>query len=216
MSTMDLLRANFERLMQQYNTNVHAILALQATLIRDILPSVSDELELGPDATEWAKEWLEDTYTIFRISRVREINLQDYGGTLAPLALLDDPLRTGENPLEIMDPNYNQIRAADPLVSPLPASTSLSPTSHLNPFFGYPASSSYGSLSLHHGRRRKRDLAQTLAVLFWMRWRKPLVVGIFFTVCAIVFKVASRGARVRSLRIFLGQKWPLSFKLGSK
>jgi len=54
--------------------------------------------------------------------------------------------------------------------SPVP----LSPTSQLNPFFGYPALNYHGHSSLHHGRRRKRDLLRTLAALFWLRWRQPI------------------------------------------
>ncbi|GLB37804.1 hypothetical protein LshimejAT787_0408550 [Lyophyllum shimeji] len=73
MSTAELLRANCEKLLEQYNSSIQAVVALQATLIRDILPSVTDELELSPEATEWAKEWLEDTHTIFRLFRVGEI-----------------------------------------------------------------------------------------------------------------------------------------------
>lgn len=63
MCTREVLHANYEKLLSQYNSNVGAVLSLQATLICDILPSVTDELELGPEATEWAKEWLEDTCT---------------------------------------------------------------------------------------------------------------------------------------------------------
>ncbi|KAF8070799.1 CRAL-TRIO domain-containing protein [Lyophyllum atratum] len=387
MSTTELLRENCERLLVQYNSNIQAVLGLQATLIRDILPSVTDELELSPEATEWAKEWLEDTHTLFRICRrnnftrsfamesirknlvwrlrnlwplgqsvpipmlhclpenahdpfgrpilllevlpldvpydaVRPIILQtferlrrhlndlrasptprspilqyivlldlqgfsmrsfdldlltwitreiipqfpgmlagvfmlnyswvhsgmwnlvkrvlpasalsrvffpsdeeliqfltpsslpkDYGGALPALKLLEDPLRTQETPLESLAIDYSQTQADDPpSASQLPASTSLSPTSLLNPFFGYPASSSYGSLSLPHGRRRKRDLARTLALLFWIRWRKPLVVGLLLAVCAIILKLGTRRAHVRSLRSFLKQKLILLFK----
>ncbi|KAL1734709.1 hypothetical protein EV714DRAFT_202033 [Schizophyllum commune] len=82
---------------------------------------------------------------------------------------------------------------------PIPRAISLSPLSILNPFFGYPARShshapaSHNSLrsghptlpahlrtdALHHrrhshflphGRRRRRDLAKTLLLLFWARW----------------------------------------------
>ncbi|KAF5380370.1 hypothetical protein D9615_004739 [Tricholomella constricta] len=389
MSTTDLLQANCERLLAQYNSNIQAVLALQSTLIRDILPSVSDELELSPEATEWAKEWLEDTHTLFRISKrnnftrsfamesirknlvwrlsnlwplgdsgptpvlhclpenahdpfgrpillvevlpldvtsdalkpkivqtferlrrhlrnlnasatttspilqyivlldlqglslksfdievlswtIREIiprfpgmlggvfmlnyswihsgmwNIvrrvlpatalsrvffpsnelliqyftpsslpKDYGGALAALELLDDPLRTQEIPSESMAA-HNQILTIDPPASQLPAFTPLSPTSLLNPFFGYPASSYYGSLSLYHGRRRKRDLARTLALLFWIRWRKPLVVGILLAVCAITLQLGTRGAHGRSLRSFLSRKSLISYRLGSK
>jgi len=61
MDIRSLLQANCDRLLEQYHSNLEAVLSLQATLIRDILPSVTDELELDPDATEWAKEWLKDT-----------------------------------------------------------------------------------------------------------------------------------------------------------
>jgi len=61
MNIQSLLQANHERLLEQYTHNLEAVLTLQATLIRDILPSVEDELQLSPEATEWAKEWLQDT-----------------------------------------------------------------------------------------------------------------------------------------------------------
>jgi len=141
---------------------------------------------------------------------------ENYGGALPALKLLDDPLRTQETLLESMPAEYRQIEAADPPASHPPAFTSLSPTSLINPFFGYPATSSYGSLSLPHGRRRKRDLARTLALLFWMRWRKPLIAGLLLAICAIALKLGTRGAHGRSLRSFPGQKVLLSFKLGSK
>ncbi|KAG5646253.1 hypothetical protein DXG03_004080 [Asterophora parasitica] len=139
----------------------------------------------------------------------------DYGGALSARELLDDPLWAQETPSESMAAVHNRILAADPPTSHLPAFTSLSPTSLLNPFFGYPATVSYGSLALHHGRRRKRDLAKTLALLFWIRWRKPLVVGILLAICAIVLRLGTR-AHGRSLRSFLGQKSFISFKLGFK
>lgn len=63
MIIQDLLQANYEKLLEQYNRNLEGVLSLQVTLIRDILPSIKDELELSPEATEWAKEWLEDTCT---------------------------------------------------------------------------------------------------------------------------------------------------------
>jgi len=142
---------------------------------------------------------------------------EDYGGALPALKLLDDPLRTQETPLESLATEYSQTQAADPPSAlQLPAFTSLSPTSLLNPFFGYPASSSYGSLSLPYGRRRKRDLARTLALLFWIRWRKPLVVALLLAACAIILKLGTRGAHVRSLRSFLEQKSILLFKFGPK
>lgn len=61
MDIRNTLQANSERLLLAYYDNSDHVLDLQTTLIRDILPSVVDELELGPDATEWAAEWLQDT-----------------------------------------------------------------------------------------------------------------------------------------------------------
>jgi retinaldehyde-binding protein 1 len=74
MTIQDLLQKNYEKLLEQYTCNLEGVLTLQATLIRDILPSIQDELELGPEATEWAKEWLEDTCA-FLLSP-RELNLR--------------------------------------------------------------------------------------------------------------------------------------------
>lgn len=71
-TTRELLQANCERLLAQYNSNIQSVLALQTTLIRDILPSVTDELGLSPEATEWAKEWLEDTGAYQCILRSRD------------------------------------------------------------------------------------------------------------------------------------------------
>lgn len=61
MDIQELLKANSEQLLATYNEHIDQVLDLQATLIRDILPSVVDEFELGPEATEWAREWLNDT-----------------------------------------------------------------------------------------------------------------------------------------------------------
>lgn len=74
MTIQDLLQVNYEKLLEQYTCNLEGVLTLQATLIRDILPSIQDELELSPEATEWAKEWLEDTCTSMLSSR--ELNLR--------------------------------------------------------------------------------------------------------------------------------------------
>ncbi|KAJ2926744.1 hypothetical protein H1R20_g10343, partial [Candolleomyces eurysporus] len=69
MEIYEQLRANCDKLLEAYHTNLEDVQKLQETLIRDILPSVTDELNLTPDATEWAKEWLSDTGSIFRIAR---------------------------------------------------------------------------------------------------------------------------------------------------
>jgi hypothetical protein len=65
MNIKERLRINHENLLNQYHPNVEAVLDLQATLLRDILPSVQDEHDLSPDATEWAKKWLYDTCTYY-------------------------------------------------------------------------------------------------------------------------------------------------------
>ncbi|RDB25475.1 Protein real-time [Hypsizygus marmoreus] len=389
MSTRDLLEANCERLVSQYNAHIQGVLTLQTTLIRDILPSVTDELELSPEATDWAKEWLDDPYTLFRISRrnkftrsfamesirknliwrlnnlwplegrslpipmihclpgnahdpfgrpilvietlpldidldaIRPLILRtferlrahlkclndtlmapekptlqyivlldlqglslrsfdtellrwilreiiprfpgmlagvfmlnyswvysgvwsvarrvlpasalsrvffpsseelidyftpsslpkDYGGSLLPLTLLDDPLRKPETPPDGIQPYAQNQPPVQP--SPSPLFTMLSPTSILNPFFGYPTDSSDGYLSLHHGRRRKRDLARTLALLFWIRWRKTIVVGLVLVMCALSFKLGKRFRYPRFLRSFWAGK-TLSFRTSTK
>lgn len=63
MDIHSLLQANCDKILAQYQSNLHAVLELQQLFINDILPSVADELALEPDATQWAKEWLEDTCT---------------------------------------------------------------------------------------------------------------------------------------------------------
>ena len=59
------LRANRDKLLETYRTNLEETRNLQTTLIRDVLPSVTGELNLSPDATEWAREWLSDTCTYY-------------------------------------------------------------------------------------------------------------------------------------------------------
>src|SRR5260370_26314271 len=65
MNIHERLRTNHENLLDQYHANAGIVLGLQTTLLRDILPSVKDELDLSPDATEWAKRWLYDTCTYY-------------------------------------------------------------------------------------------------------------------------------------------------------
>jgi len=75
MEIRDLLWANSTRLLRTHRENMNHVLDLQASLIRDILPSVVDEFGLGPDATEWAAEWLNDTGNTFLWFRVSTRNL---------------------------------------------------------------------------------------------------------------------------------------------
>ncbi|KAH9485075.1 hypothetical protein JR316_0001981 [Psilocybe cubensis] len=64
MEILKRLQKNRDALLEQYHTNLEDIYSLQDTLIRDILPSVTDELELSVESQEWAKEWLSDTCTL--------------------------------------------------------------------------------------------------------------------------------------------------------
>ena len=120
----------------------------------------------------------------------------DYGGSLPDLTRLDDPLQSREAPRPQGISQPCDLPPASQ--SPAPTTrTSLSSTSLLNPFFGYPASSQQGLTSLQHGRRRKRDLARTLAFLFWIRWRNHLIIGLLLAVCVFAVKQASRRRLLR-------------------
>lgn len=61
METLQRLETNRDALLEQYRSNLDDIYNLQDTLIQEILPSVSDELQLAPEIQDWAKEWLSDT-----------------------------------------------------------------------------------------------------------------------------------------------------------
>ncbi|TFK44283.1 CRAL-TRIO domain-containing protein [Crucibulum laeve] len=375
MDIQNRLQANHDKLLETYHANIEDILNLQDTLIHDILPSVNDELQLGPDAAEWAKQWLCDTSSIFRISRrnkftnsfalesirknliwrlsslwntvplapmanvhclpndvrdpfgrpilvigttpmvqspeesrrliialfeqlrihltclherstngddlplqyvvlvdLKGLSMQsididlmswmlrevvprfpgmlagvfmlnyswihsgmwaivkrllpesalsrvffpsqaelaryftpsalpeDYGGSLPCLTHLEDPLAMvyalTALPASVVAEGRRQSAdsSPSPFLPPVPSIATISPTSLLNPFFGYPVSSSTSrsSLSLHHGRRRKRDLAQTLALLFWIRWKKHITFGLFILTCLLVIRLNGR------------------------
>jgi len=69
MDIYSLLNANCGKLLQQYHSNLEAVLSLQATLINDILPDVKLDLNLDAEATEWAKDWLQDTSSVFQSFR---------------------------------------------------------------------------------------------------------------------------------------------------
>ena len=57
------LQSNRDSLLEQYVANLDDVYGLQDTLMQIVLPSVADELQLGLEAQEWAKEWLSDTCT---------------------------------------------------------------------------------------------------------------------------------------------------------
>ncbi|KAF8629135.1 hypothetical protein AX17_005721 [Amanita inopinata Kibby_2008] len=384
MDIQERLRVNFEALLEQYHTNVEAVLALQATLLRDILPSVKDELELGPNATEWAENWLYDTSTLFRILKrnnftrsfameavrktliwrlnnlwpsvpcssrnflhclpsdvldpfnrpiiiikmiafnqttdaikplllhvfeslrvylqqlsdnleenptlqyivlldldglllqnlniglvawtIREViprfpgmvagvfilkyswshsglwNIvkrllpasalsriffptqqeliqyftpsalpEDYGGTLPFLTQLEDPLWSSDTPTMIHNhvapQNGGQTSESPTGVDNAMTMTirQLSSTSLLNPFFGYPASQTSGLTTLPHGRRRKRDLAETLVLLFWMRWRKHITFSLVLATFILAMRLRQSKGPLRVYRELIGR-----------
>ncbi|KAI0683144.1 hypothetical protein BC835DRAFT_1396842 [Cytidiella melzeri] len=99
--------------------------------------------------------------------------------------------------------SFNTTTAAPPSPPPSPSThATLSSTSLLNPFFGYPITYSNEDLSastpnLRHGRRRKRDLFLTLARLWWQRWKTH--VRLVFLVLLLVFASWKRRRRVWSL-----------------
>jgi hypothetical protein len=67
----ELLEANKQRLLNDYNARIEDVKELQTILLEDILSSLVDELELTPEAAQWAEEWLKDTSTfIIQSARV--------------------------------------------------------------------------------------------------------------------------------------------------
>ncbi|KAK0448833.1 CRAL-TRIO domain-containing protein [Armillaria borealis] len=366
-----LLKVNCDKLLEQYHANLRDVRALQETLINDILPSVSDELHLGDSETNWAKEWLNDTFSIFHLFRrnnytkafaleavrknlvwrldhvwppdpdistriaasvhflpddvtdplgrpiivlkfapfnccsdeykgvvyraleclrchLQEVNRnevegrpalqyvllldlkgismqsisfdlvswllsdviprfpgmlsavfminfswthsgiwsiakrllpanalsrvffpkqeelisyftpsalpQDYGGVLEPLSTICD----SSQGRQIYSSSQSASTPETTYLSPIPGSSSLSPTSMINPFFGYPVSVTGTSASLHHGRRRKRDLAKTLMLLLWLRWRRRIMACFWLGMFALAVRLWSRRWLLRS------------------
>lgn len=88
----------------------------------------------------------------------------DYGGNLPTLEALLDPVNSSVEQLGSPTEGNDQ-SAEDDSSAAIPPKA----RSHLNPFFGYPVTSDVRTL--RHGRRRKRDLARTLLVLWWERNR---------------------------------------------
>ncbi|PIL36055.1 hypothetical protein GSI_01715 [Ganoderma sinense ZZ0214-1] len=93
----------------------------------------------------------------------------DYGGSLPPLSRLEDPLENFMGTLQ--DPGSSTGASNAPTETthsvppsssgsqPIPRVPSISPYSHLNPYFGYPVSGrDTHTPRLRHGRQRKRDL----------------------------------------------------------
>ncbi|OSD07045.1 CRAL/TRIO domain-containing protein [Trametes coccinea BRFM310] len=126
---------------------------------------------------------------------------QEYGGTLSTLSELEDPL---ENviapPCELPQPSSSEDstphQASSSGLQPIPRIGSIPPTSHLNPYFGYPVSGR-NTLTprLRHGRQRKRDLLRTLASLWWSRW-KHRVYALLCIALALVIVTSRRRPRI--------------------
>ncbi|THU96738.1 CRAL/TRIO domain-containing protein [Dendrothele bispora CBS 962.96] len=123
---------------------------------------------------------------------------KDYGGTLPPLRFLDDPLHTLPGNHVHLPESASKNRQIEMPTPTTPARKTrsnarhlISPTNILNPFFGYPvtASQQSNSLSLHHGRRRKRDLFRTLLKLFWRRWNRPINVFLWFIAYVVALRM---------------------------
>ncbi|KAI0339983.1 hypothetical protein BDW22DRAFT_1361069 [Trametopsis cervina] len=102
---------------------------------------------------------------------------QEWSGTLPPLQDIDNVLRrytAGSPPPPTPSLPQPPPQPSSPPPPQPPAQPVLSALSLLNPFFGYPVTSSSSSSEsapyLRHGRRRKRDLVYTLARLWWVRW----------------------------------------------
>ena len=75
MSIRERLQENCNRLLESYQANIRDVQKLQETLLNDILPSVTDELQLSPDATEWSREWLMDTGMLNMTSQDQSIEV---------------------------------------------------------------------------------------------------------------------------------------------
>lgn len=134
----------------------------------------------------------------------------DYGGSLPSLSELEDPLEKNMTDLpESASPTTSPTigpssSAGQPPSSPAAPSSaqpiarvpSISPTSHLNPYFGYPVSGRGAPTPrLRHGRQRKRDLLRTLAGLWWSKW-KHRVLLLLCVLLAVVSYRLRRNARM--------------------
>ncbi|KAI0935353.1 hypothetical protein AcV7_003816 [Taiwanofungus camphoratus] len=67
MAIYETLLSQQESLAALYNSNLQTVLALQRTLIEEILPGLVDELGLNEEDEQRARQFLEDTTSIFRI-----------------------------------------------------------------------------------------------------------------------------------------------------
>lgn len=125
---------------------------------------------------------------------------EEYGGDLPPLAHLPDPLHAPTVQEVVQEalarepspepPAQETMLEEKPRLHP-PSLPWISPTSLLNPFFGYPVASVSDRTklpSLRHGRRRKRDLVKTLSLLFWSRWHNYIAFTCCFSVVCMLIR----------------------------
>ncbi|KAI1795508.1 CRAL/TRIO domain-containing protein [Ganoderma leucocontextum] len=123
----------------------------------------------------------------------------DYGGSLPPLSRLEDPLENfmvslqdPGSPTGASNPPTEPADSAAPSSTsqPIPRVPSMSPYSHLNPYFGYPVSGR-GSHTprLRHGRQRKRDLLRTLAALWWSKWKNHFLLFTCILLCVVMYRL---------------------------
>ncbi|KAF5355528.1 hypothetical protein D9758_006381 [Tetrapyrgos nigripes] len=125
---------------------------------------------------------------------------KDYGGLLPPLSLLDNPLPLAHpDDIQCEPTSPDTVCEDEQKEMPAPSTPSsprylLSPTNLLNPFFGYPVTTSQHSKSpsLQHGRRRKRDLFYTLLKLFWRRWNRPITAFFWLVAYMIAIRIWCR------------------------
>lgn len=118
----------------------------------------------------------------------------EYGGNMGSLASLHNPLQLVMAHAVSSEP-YEPIGAStissEAVTYERPPSLPwTSRTSLLNPFFGYPVSSTsdHRLPLLRHGRRRKRDLLRTLAILFWTRWHSHIIVACCISAACIMLR----------------------------
>ncbi|VDC01718.1 unnamed protein product [Peniophora sp. CBMAI 1063] len=118
---------------------------------------------------------------------------QDFGGELPFLTETPDILDYPGSPESAAEHS----RHPSPSIAPVRPPPRLSPRSSYNPYWGYPVNS--GSFHSSTGRRRKRDLVRTLAVLWWERWRGHATAGLALSVLAVVFLVLRARGRLGGL-----------------
>jgi len=141
----------------------------------------------------------------------------DYGGILPLLTQLKDPLRITQpsimnseaastiSPLPPSHPNPT----APPEEAKTPTPTWISPTSLVNPYYGYPAASYGGLPFLSYGRRRKRDLIRTLLTLLWGRWGSKITVGLWIGAFSLMVLVSRRKGLIHWTRFGVWKRYPL-------